>query len=739
MRGNGPARSKVEAASDADGLARGLPCGGELLKRLGNAVMASAPASTPATLFHADQVARFVAAPKNNVLKTRQPHRCFIVHDPAADGHWLIAVLEPAHAKKKPVLTCVDNAPRNKSSIRKPAKALAAAMSTAAAPAPSGADANAPCWRAVLHELARRAGVVTTVFDSTEATLNWVRAGATRLPPPEEKKKKKHTEPPTAAAGPTARGAAAAEEDKPGAAEQPKAPRKTHVDVDAAMQRDATRRQAEAARSEHKKDSVKSGVDLDVYYKAIDDRYLIVKDGANIVEFYSALHNECVGCRHRFENADPDANCKAQRQHITRLCKKVDCPLSRARLDTKKVHLYREEAAFADSIRKALRVPRDKIAFIPLSREQRAAKQAFLRRPLGTPETGGETEGPPREVKPVHIRELTGAHAALLADLVSTRDEHLPPGTRKEISTDQKQRHYRTLTQDLRDLDATMNKHHPEWRDMALTDAMLAYAKWKDAQREWTPTTFATHLGTIMGALTRLALYTRQVMFDASVKFDSTWKAAEREARKNTYAYHHAQAFQAQLKDVEQVASNPKIPERIRVIVILTWLVAGRVGDVIQLQKKDVERKTGRGLWVTYRRGKTILMTGPRTVNTAFAEKHDAWMKMVDAHLATVDGDMKFLFHAPSENERKALRSEVCKALRTADPRLTCPSLRIGALQSMWATETPLRRLVEFSGHTTEAMLLRYLRYSKAQAQPTAEAREDAERLAATADGPAQH
>ncbi len=710
MTGGGAAEGPPEpGGTNAASLARGAPCDGVALQRMADAVMASAPAGTAVALLHADKTADFVARPKGRVRVNQAVGRTFILHVPPVagrPGHWLLAVVD-----NKGVLQILDNQPPSDGKPRTVARRLGEALSKAPVSVATRLSRGDPCWRSVLSELAARANVNGVVFESNAATADWFAAGCPAIPsgaPPPAPRSA-----PTPAPGPTGPIA------RPVVAE--------------AMDRERARRLGEEARRTLKKkqDDVGGG-DREKYKKGLGEGFLILKEDDTITGCIIGRSDECPACHHKFDHPDEEARQRALRNHVSR--QTSGCPLARAQLPAKKRQIVKM-AGYSSALAKFLRVPMTEIPYVPLTLVEKAEKRDFLRRPLQAPQAGGEAHGAQPQAtrstnQPVHISELMVDAAERVAAVVSTRLEHLPVGCRNAITKEHRQKQHRALTDDLRGLYETAQTHEPGWMHEPLQRGMLLYAQWRAEKLGWAPPTYDGYIGTLMGALNRLSLYTRGVMSDATAKHDSSWSAAATAARKDAYAFHHSQAYQATKEEVQAVLTNPGVHLRLKTIIAITWLIAGRVGDVLQLQKKDVELVAGgRGLRVTYRRGKTVLITGPRTVDAEIP--HASWEALISEHLGTVNGDLKFIFHAPSGEERKALRTEVNRALRTANDKLTCPSLRIGSLQTMFTAGVPVSRLREYSGHTTDQMCLRYLRYGRARAGLSVEATADAARLSA--------
>jgi hypothetical protein len=132
----------------------------------------------------------------------------------------------------------------------------------------------------------------------------------------------------------------------------------------------------------------------------------------------------------------------------------------------------------------------------------------------------------------------------------------------------------------------------------------------------------------------------------------------------------------------------------LRRLLALSWLCAGRTGDIRQLRATDVSRE-GNVLTITFRRGKTVSRRGPYTVHTVIPVE---WLQHFPAGVDWADH-----LHTAS-----VAASLTC--LRAVDKKLENRSIRRGSLQVL-ASDSALSEsdLLLFSGHTTLATLRRYL------------------------------
>ena len=142
-----------------------------------------------------------------------------------------------------------------------------------------------------------------------------------------------------------------------------------------------------------------------------------------------------------------------------------------------------------------------------------------------------------------------------------------------------------------------------------------------------------------------------------------------------------------------------------KVALILTWLCAGRVGDVLKVARREVtlapDFATTGDLTVKFSRGKGARFNQPYTVPSTCPEE---WRGLLNQFLAPLQ-PADWLF----PGQEKVFGPAVKMALRTANPTYTVRALRRGALQRMAKAGVPHETLMTFSGHKRLDTLMRYL------------------------------
>ena len=212
-------------------------------------------------------------------------------------------------------------------------------------------------------------------------------------------------------------------------------------------------------------------------------------------------------------------------------------------------------------------------------------------------------------------------------------------------------------------------------------------------QRKWVASTVAKKAASLQGALAILPMYLQA----APIKLTEfpEWKQAARTlgARAREQA---PRAVKPCTRSTVEAAITTAQTSTEKAVIAICWLLAARVGDVLQLTRHEVTLD-GNVLTVTYRKGKTVAKRGPYTVHSQVPQ---VWLPLVEQALATRSNTKLF---------PKITVSDVTKCLRKADAALESRSLRRGSLQLMANEGVDDNTLLLFSGHTSLTMLLRYL------------------------------
>ena len=131
------------------------------------------------------------------------------------------------------------------------------------------------------------------------------------------------------------------------------------------------------------------------------------------------------------------------------------------------------------------------------------------------------------------------------------------------------------------------------------------------------------------------------------------------------------------------------------------------------LRKADITMH-GDVLTITVRRGKVVPIIGPYVLS--IASSHPLAMPLWSQ---CQKPECHLFLEEDSDEQRAAFAKRVQRALFLLNCGLEARSIRRGGLQSMAAMNWPLDRILQFSQHRSEQMLLRYLDYGRAASHRT--------------------
>lgn len=254
---------------------------------------------------------------------------------------------------------------------------------------------------------------------------------------------------------------------------------------------------------------------------------------------------------------------------------------------------------------------------------------------------------------------------------------------------------HRRMLKWISDMPITLHK-------LPVTESIIQLMAQLRLARRWTWATTLKNLASAQGALALLPMY-RTVEHGIMLKHEVTWteamKALTRYAREEDPRTPKAmtpQTFQATLKAESDLQRQ--------VVLAIMWYTSQRVGCVLQLAPADLQWNDDDTLSITFKRGKSVKIRGPYTVHTTNLK---AIKPMIQRYVASVQ-------------KRRASRlftlktAEMLQTFRLVDPALEARSVRRGTLQTMAQKGVPNATLMEYSGHTCERTLLRYLNWGKA-------------------------
>lgn len=230
----------------------------------------------------------------------------------------------------------------------------------------------------------------------------------------------------------------------------------------------------------------------------------------------------------------------------------------------------------------------------------------------------------------------------------------------------------------------------------------------------WQASTLHRNMCAAHGALGDLPIYSN-VPVPIHLRESASWNGAIRwtEQRMQSSTPQNLPAI-----NYEQICEAVKRcqDEEVATAIMLTWMMAGRVGDVTQMKASEIfflpssTESTIQRLQFSVRRGKGVALSHPYSVNTLCPP---AWQARLMSYLARFAPDQQ-IFNRSTPREETLLSQAITAALRAVDPNHSQRALRRGALQTLAADpKSTLATLRTFSGHTNDETLLRYLNWGK--------------------------
>lgn len=286
---------------------------------------------------------------------------------------------------------------------------------------------------------------------------------------------------------------------------------------------------------------------------------------------------------------------------------------------------------------------------------------------------------------------------ALLKKPVFPEDQ-LPPLMANALVKSTRLEHHRMLK--------TLSGIPDDLTHLPLPIAIVTHLYTLSKRKAWASTTLFKYLCTAQGALKILPLY-RLDTPPIILSKDPNWTMAVKGARHLAVEHIPDQPPAATVDQVTRALSHATgtFKAHVRIIIMVGWLTAARLGCVRQLKSEDFSFKPeSKQMDITFRRGKGVRARKSHyTVTTLIPAS--AWWAEITAFVKSKPG---FLF------PKKFPDTHLTKPLRFAG--LEQRSIRRGSLQAMAALKTSPAVLMNFSGHISETTLNRYLDFGKKRA-----------------------
>jgi hypothetical protein len=274
-----------------------------------------------------------------------------------------------------------------------------------------------------------------------------------------------------------------------------------------------------------------------------------------------------------------------------------------------------------------------------------------------------------------------------------------PPNASRGFSQDVCDRHHNALKLLQESLQAE------RFHAMSLVQAAIAILTERAQTRAWRAATLMRELANVAVAFSNLPLYTNSPL-GFRLGEDPEFRSAMRKAEQ--LANEQSAGSQLAATPSEVYLAVEKAPDvATKVALALTWICAGRVGDLLKTKQHEVmldpSFATTGALKLQFCRGKGARFSQPYTVATTCPME---WRGLISQFLAQVP-PRDWLF----PDGHRTFGRLVNLALRTANPEFTVRALRRGALQAMAHAGVPTETLMTFSGHKRVDTLLRYLNW----------------------------
>lgn len=242
----------------------------------------------------------------------------------------------------------------------------------------------------------------------------------------------------------------------------------------------------------------------------------------------------------------------------------------------------------------------------------------------------------------------------------------------------------------------------------------IARNRSKGKDRGWQPQTLLREVLNLQGALAALPFYATNAVYGISLKdsaeYQGCLKRMQHKATESQPTGQRAATFEEMQQAIEKEANA-----NVRISLILMWLTAGRIGDILKLRKKSVKTSGERNLDITFEEGKGVTLSNSKySVHTVMPER---WRTLLVNHLATLKPD-DLLVQASTGIPLGARAAAANKALQRVDKSVTTRSIRRGSLQAMamGSDDVPpvdLPTLMSYAGHLREATTKRYLDWGR--------------------------
>ena len=161
----------------------------------------------------------------------------------------------------------------------------------------------------------------------------------------------------------------------------------------------------------------------------------------------------------------------------------------------------------------------------------------------------------------------------------------------------------------------------------------------------------------------------------------------------------------------EAIQAVPEHDIDTKFMIALQWVTCSRISDILMLRREDLIWDANKNeLAMTVKEGKVMGKVDPYTVHTKVTDEY--LQRIFRVFLSKVHRDKDRIFPFTNLPRQKRI-DRLNNALKVASPTLTSRSVRRGALQTMATEKTPLKTIMQFSGHKSEDTCKRYLDWGR--------------------------
>jgi len=249
-----------------------------------------------------------------------------------------------------------------------------------------------------------------------------------------------------------------------------------------------------------------------------------------------------------------------------------------------------------------------------------------------------------------------------------------------------------------------------EDKQLSLADAMVRlterrYKTPKANGKPKMPGTLRTEMGVLMGALSRLELYTT-TPFSLDLNQSATWRDALKGAQKMCRRRKRVPTAMTLEHFATAQRLSPPAETQERSLLTIALSLAGRTGDAATLETKEVTLLANGDLTCRFTYGKAAERLQENPVLASRVSP--PYLAPLRVYIASRQGE-RWLFCDPRGKPHRDLMAASLRMLRRADSRLEAKSVRHGGVQFL-CNETNLTRqqTMSITGHKTESSLAAY-------------------------------